>query len=188
VSLADELLEFAQEIASLHADRPHQASLRRAVSTAYYALFHLLIGEATSNWVRPELRGALARVFDHGPMQQAAVKKVSELERYFEMKPPVGAERTVGYHLHNVAYVFVQAQYHRNEADYNTIREWALTEVQLHIDAVADAFKSWSAIREEPEAQAYLVSLLPSKERRQIPRPGSEKRPTLTDGPKPGGR
>ena len=155
--------------------------MRRAVSTAYYALFHLLISEATSSWVKPELRGVLARVFDHGPMQQAAVRKVSELNSYFSKKPPEGRERTAAYHLYNVADVFTQAQYHRNEADYNTSRQWEPTEVLLHIDAIADAFKSWSIIREDPGAQAYLVSMLPSRERRQSERPSPEKRPTLTD-------
>ena len=86
--------------------------------------------------------------------------------------------------LYNVADVFAQAQYHRNEADYNTTREWELTEVLLHIDGITDAFKSWSVIREEPGAQAYLVSMLPSRERRQNERPNSESRPTLTNNPK----
>src|SRR5216684_8102629 len=91
---ADDLLELAKDLANLHPKNPHQASLRRAVSTAYYALFHLLISEATSNWSRPELRAILARVFDHGPMKQAADKKVSELNNYFKEKPPEGPERT----------------------------------------------------------------------------------------------
>ena len=151
MAYANELLELAQEIANLHPGHPHQPSLRRAVSTAYYALFHLLIAEATANWQRPELRAILGRVFDHGPMKQAADKKVAELS---------------------------------NEADYNTAREWDLTEVLLHIDGITEAFKSWSIIREEPAAQAYLVAMLPSKERRQGERPRPEKRPTLTDNPK----
>ena len=185
MAYADELLELAQDIANLHPQHEaHQPSLRRAVSTAYYALFHLLISEATANWGRPELRGVLARVFDHGPMKQAADKKVSELNSYFKERPPEGLERTVAYHLYNVADSFAQAQYHRNEADYNTGRAWDSTEVLLHIDGIADAFKSWKVIREEPVAQAYLVSLLPSKERRQNDRPSPEKRPTLSD-PKP---
>ena len=100
MAYADELLELAQDIANLHPGQPHQASLRRAVSTAYYALFHLLVSEATANWIRPELRGALARVFDHGPMQQAAVRKVTELNSYFRRRPPEGQERTVAYHIY----------------------------------------------------------------------------------------
>ena len=185
MAYADELLELAQDIANLHPQQPHQSSLRRAVSTAYYALFHLLISEATVNWTRPEFRGALARVFDHGPMKQAADKKVSELNSYFKEKPPDGQERVIAYHLYNVADVFAQAQYHRNEADYNTARQWQLTEVLLHIDGIADAFKSWNIVREEEVAQAYLVSMLQSKERRQSERPSPEKRPTLTGDPMP---
>jgi hypothetical protein len=72
---AEELLELAQDIANLHPEQAHQSSLRRAVSTAYYALFYLLISEATTNWSRPELRATLARVFDHGPMKQAADRR-----------------------------------------------------------------------------------------------------------------
>ena len=184
MAYANELLELAQELANLHAAHPHQPSLRRAVSTAYYALFHLLISEATANWRQPELRAILGRVFDHGPMKQAADKKVAELNNYFKEKPPEGPERTLAYHFYNVTDTFGQAQYHRNEADYNTAREWDLTEVLLHIDGITDAFKSWDIIREEPAAQAYLVSMLPSKERKQSERPRSEKRPTLTDNPR----
>jgi hypothetical protein len=147
-------------------------------------LFHLLISEATANWQRPELRAALGRVFDHGPMKQAADKKVTELNNYFKAKPPEGPEKTFALHLPNLADTFGQAQYHRNEADYNTAREWNPTEVLLHIDLIADAFKSWNIIREEPAAQAYLVSMLPSKERKQSERPRAEKPPTLREDPK----
>ena len=123
MAYADELLELAQELANLHPDQPHQASLRRAVSTAYYALFHLLISEATANWQRPELRATLGRVFDHGPMKQAADKKSTELNKYFDEKPPEGPERTLAHNLRIVTNTFGQAQYHRNEADYNPARE-----------------------------------------------------------------
>src|SRR6266567_7288616 len=61
MAFPDDLLELAQDLRSLHSEGPHQASLRRAVSTAYYALFHLLISEATANWARPELRVPLSK-------------------------------------------------------------------------------------------------------------------------------
>ena len=61
MDFAQELLELAKGLADLHPEKAHQASLRRAVSTAYYAIFHLLISEATSNWARPELRNQLGR-------------------------------------------------------------------------------------------------------------------------------
>jgi len=66
MAFGDDLLEQAQHLANRERKEPRQASLRRAVSTAYYALFHLLISEATLNWKRAEYRDALARVFEHG--------------------------------------------------------------------------------------------------------------------------
>jgi len=67
-----------------------QANLRRSVSTAYYALFHLLISEATLNWARPELRPMLGRLFDHGPMCSASENKEADLNRYLGDDPPEG--------------------------------------------------------------------------------------------------
>ncbi len=47
MSLHDDLLEQAKHLANREPRRPKQASLRRAISAAYYALFHLLVDEAT---------------------------------------------------------------------------------------------------------------------------------------------
>lgn len=40
--LHDDLLGIAEQLARLDAGKPRQAALRRAVSTAYYAVFHAL--------------------------------------------------------------------------------------------------------------------------------------------------
>jgi uncharacterized protein (UPF0332 family) len=162
---ADDLLELAQHLANLEPENPRQASLRRAVSTAYYALFHLLISEATLNWNRIELRSALGRVFEHGKMKGASEEKRSELNSEFKKNPPSSPELTTLKHLHTVADTFIQAQQKRNDADYDTAQEWTQTDVLTQIDAVSAAFRSWNIIREEPVAQAYLVSLLGKKRR-----------------------
>lgn len=162
----DDLLELAQDIANLHPENPHQASLRRAVSTAYYALFHLLISEATANWARPELRALLGRCFDHGPMKTASETKVSQINTAFKDKPPESMEKTLAIRLRTVANAFIQAQQRRNDADYNIAKEWTPVEVYTQIASVNEAFKAWSIIRNEADAQAYLVSLLGTKERR----------------------
>jgi ABC-type sulfate transport system substrate-binding protein len=62
----DELLGSAISLVQVSPET--QANLRRAVSTAYYALFHLLIGDACKNWSRPEQRARLARNFEHARM------------------------------------------------------------------------------------------------------------------------
>lgn len=163
----EDLLELAQDLTNLYAGNSRQATLRRAVSTADHALFHLLISDATLNWARPELRPALGRLFEHGPMRLASESQISQLRVYFKGRPSDGPERTASEHLRNVANTFVQTQQSRQDADYNTAKEWTLTEVETQIKAVAEALRSWSIIRERAIAQAYLLSLLGSKDRRQ---------------------
>jgi uncharacterized protein (UPF0332 family) len=165
MAYADDLLELAQHLANLEPASPRQACLRRAVSTAYYALFHLLISEATLNWGRPELRSELGRVFGHGKMKSASVEKRSELDAGFKNNPPSSRELAVSKHLRTVADTFIQVQQRREEADYDTGKEWTQTDVLTQIVAVGAAFESWKAIREEPAAQAYLVSLLGKRPR-----------------------
>ena len=63
MSLPYELLELAKHLASIDNATYRQASLRRAASTAYYALFHLLVSETTLNWKPVETRAALGRLF-----------------------------------------------------------------------------------------------------------------------------
>ncbi|HUD98481.1 MAG TPA: hypothetical protein VMR62_02835 [Bryobacteraceae bacterium] len=123
MSFPDDLLELAQHLADLHPESSHPASLRRAVSTAYYALFHLLISETTANWARPELRATLARCFDHGPMKTASETKVAHINAALKDSPPSAAEKTVAIHLRTVANAFIQAQQRRNDADYNMAKE-----------------------------------------------------------------
>jgi hypothetical protein len=172
MAFADDLLELAHDLADLHRERPRQASLRRAVSTAYYAIFHLLIFEATANWARPELRAILGRCFDHGQMKAASETKVSQINFAFKDNAPDSAEKTVAIHLRTVAKAFIQAQNRRNDADYNMVKDWEPLEVDKQIASVNDAFTTWYTIRDEAVAQAYLVSLLGTKERRpNEPRP-----------------
>ena len=71
----------------------------------------------------------------------------------------------VSLHLRTVAETFIQVQDKRNEADYDIAKEWTITEVKLQIAAVNAAFESWNVIREERDAQAYLVSLFGKRPR-----------------------
>jgi uncharacterized protein (UPF0332 family) len=50
MALAEDLLEQARHLAKREPKRPKQASLRRAVSAAYYSLFHLLVSSAILQW------------------------------------------------------------------------------------------------------------------------------------------
>ena len=158
----DDLLEQATHLARREPRRPRQASLRRAVSTAYYALFHLLISEATLNWKRSVQRPVMTRLFEHGKMKSASEKQFAACKRIMNSKPPLvdGPEFHCIRHLIKVSEVFILAQHLRHSADYDNAKIWRRTEVLSVIDDVTDAFQSWLEIRDEPIAQDYLLSLL----------------------------
>jgi len=161
----NDLLEQARHLANREPKRPKQASLRRAVSTAYYAIFHLLSIETAKNWKRPAERSTVARMLDHGPMVRVCTAKRDELNEYFKTRPPAGHHLDVFKHLHAITNTFVEMLQHRHTADYNTAIKWSRTDVLEKIESVEVAFWSWREIRDEHEAQNFLVTLL-LKERR----------------------
>ncbi len=65
MEFADELLEQAHHLAHRERKHPRQASLRRAVSTAYYGLFHLIVNDGARKWSIVRQQSLLARTVDH---------------------------------------------------------------------------------------------------------------------------
>jgi uncharacterized protein (UPF0332 family) len=160
VPFPNDLLEQARHLANREPKRPKQASLRRAVSTAYYALFHLLSIETARNWKRPAERSTVARMLDHTPMGKVCATKRDELKEYFNTRPPAGHQHDVRKHLHLIANTFVLMLQHRHTADYNSSVKWTRTDALEKIESVEAAFQSWRVIRDEHEAQDFLVTLL----------------------------
>jgi hypothetical protein len=146
VAFPDDLLEQANHLAHRDRGRPKQASLRRAVSTAYYALFHLLVSEAVGYWSLKGQRPALARAFDHGKMKHASHECNS-----------ADAD------LQNVAGAFVELQQARHLADYDGGKTWTRIESVSRIDLAKEAFSSWGRVRNQRAAQDYLLSMLVSR-------------------------
>src|SRR5271169_6883148 len=107
-SYPNELLGLAREIANLDPPKPRQSCLRRAVSTAYYALFHLLIAEATSNWEQAHLRAALGRVFAHGKLKTAAGETRAAMDAALKNESLPIEERADSEHLRRVAHTFIE--------------------------------------------------------------------------------
>lgn len=162
---ADDLLEQARHLANREPKRPKQASLRRAVSAAYYALFHLLTTEMAKNWKRAADRAEIARIGEHAKMRSACERQRSRLNEYFKTKPAVDHQQEVAEHLRRVTNAFVLMNEHRANADYNNATKWTRTDTLEKIESVEAAFRSWRKIREESEAKDFLVTLI-VKERR----------------------
>jgi hypothetical protein len=159
MSFADDLLELAYHLANRESGEPKQASLRRAVSTAYYALFHLLIDEAVGHWGIVRQRSILARTFDHGKMKNVCEDHV---RIFFSSGSPAS-----GLQLKAVAHAFIQSQQNRHAADYDNAISWSRADAIGDVNLVNAAFVDWRAIRTHPAAHDYLLTLFLTK----LPRP-----------------
>ncbi len=157
MAFPDDLLEQAYDLAQKEATEPKQASLRRAVSTAYYALFHLLIDEAVSKWAVERQRSILARTFEHGKM-----KGICD-----DVLKTAKSGGNVPIELHIVAQNFIQLQQHRHTADYDNSRRWSRTDVYNVLALASEAFSAWRAINTQDAAQDYLLQLFLPKLPRQ---------------------
>jgi hypothetical protein len=149
----DDLLTQALHL--VHTAPSTQASLRTGVSSAYYAVFHLLIAEATSNWNNVKLRTALGRALDHGTMKTAS-NRLSNTQEF----PFTGEDPLVVANLRFVALTFIQLQQDRHFADYTLTEDLDPTDALNQVKSAEKVFHTWSSIRSDQIAQEYLVSLV----------------------------
>src|SRR5207302_5539888 len=115
----DDLLQQALDLAHKNSASPTQADLRRAVSAAYYALFHLLISETVAHWRLDSSRDALARLFEHRVMVKAS-DRIGDSKLF----PFTGEDPAVVQKLSDVAKAFSQLQGKRHIADYDNATPW----------------------------------------------------------------
>jgi hypothetical protein len=154
----DDLIRHAIFLSELNmSDEPKQVDLRRAVSAAYYGLFHLLTTEAAENWKHQNQRDRFARMFDHGRMKTCSSRVSS---RPLPVEP---AEIPIAADLKLVADSFVKLQQARHTADYDNSRIWSRTQVWEMIVLAEDAIAAWSNIREKGVAQDYLLDLMATR-------------------------
>lgn len=161
MGLAQDLLQQAEHLATWEGPNPSQASLRRAVSTAYYALFHLLIEQASLRWQgSSEAKTGLERGFVHGLMKNVSLQFGKATWQDWH-----GGQQAVPQALQNVAQAFVYLQDERQTADYNNHERWSPAEVQQALHTARSAFQDWDSIRNDPMAGNYLLAMLLPKPR-----------------------
>ena len=93
-------------------------------------------------------------------MARVCTTKRDELAAYFKTRPAAGHTLAVLRNIHLIASTFVLMRQHRETADYDSSAKWTRTDALEKIQSVDAAFKSWDAIRDEHEAQNFLVTLL----------------------------
>jgi uncharacterized protein (UPF0332 family) len=158
----DDLLEQARVLARLDKRRPKQANLRRAVSAAYYALFHLLTNEGARK-ITPagpqRLLSQVSRAFEHATMRHVCKSLLapnSALVTAFHLRPTDD--------LRAVAEAFNSLQDARHTADYDLSSNLDRDDAVLNIRLAESAFAAWHRVRASDEANVFLVALLMKKE------------------------
>lgn len=156
----EELLGHAQRLCALDtAIHPTQADLRRAVSAAYYALFHFLT-ERAAEMLMPDAahRGLVRRAITHTEMRSAATsfKGGNLMEFVRRVCPdPVPGE------LRNLAQTFLELQDERHFAEYDLDRDaYRKVEVGNLIKKVERAIGDWKELDGQPIAKIFLAALL----------------------------
>lgn len=156
-----DLLEQARHLAMRERRRPKQASLRRAMSAAYYALFHFLVNESSALMVgrapsTAESRHLAGRAFSHSDMYRAAKSFSGGTlpEPLSRLVPKVSPE------LKEIGKTFVELQEHRHLADYDLNTSFMRQSVLATIDQVAEAMSAWHRVRETEEARLFLLWML----------------------------
>jgi hypothetical protein len=148
-----DLIDTARHLAHASArGRPREANLRRAVSTAYYALFHclaaccadMLVGGSGARRSQPAWR-QVYRALQHGPARKRCERRAMVKEFPSEIQ--------------NFASLFVLMQKERHRADYDPDAAFYKTYVRIRIAQAAILIKRFNRVPTR-DRRAFAVYVL----------------------------
>lgn len=146
-----DLVELARAMTRLQSRRPKQAALRRAVSTAYYALFHAMAKDASDKLV-----GTLG-----AERSDSAWTHVYRSLRHKDAKDACKKARSLGFPSGIIACAdaFVSLQGERHKADYDPNYNLRRVDVLASIEAAEEAINRLLA-ESSKDRTAFAVQLL----------------------------
>jgi uncharacterized protein (UPF0332 family) len=160
---SEALLSVADTLARL--DDHTTVARRRAVSSAYYALFHGLIADAVDRTIgddpaRDDDRYTVSRWYNHGEMRTVS-QWVIRLAR--DESVPNGVAVLLGNppaDLVELARAFIQLQEARHEADYDHTANLAEADARAAINTASEALSLLSDLATDRAYANFLVLLL----------------------------
>jgi hypothetical protein len=163
----EHLFEQADQLVAQTGQRvPRQASLRRAVSTTYYALFHAIVTDIADQLVGIGQRGTrqyalVYRSIEHRELVALCKNIIQEpLPHPYRPYEPQGG---FGPDLLAVAKALIDLQQKRHNADYDPLYHVAASDAALTLQAGRTAFNHW---RNVPRTRRRLFILLVAFHRR----------------------
>lgn len=159
----DDLLQQARNLALLDARKPKQANLRRAISAAYYSLFHYLVDQSCrlvlgTRHDQAPYRQVLGRAFEHTTMKEACRSFAGGTLKAGASKglPPsfvVPPENV------DIAALFFELQTKRHQADYDLTERFRRKDVLGLIGDVDIAIRRFQRIPSTNEKKFFLACL-----------------------------
>jgi hypothetical protein len=159
MALHDELLVLARELVDRNPGVAIPGDLRRGVSSAYYAVFHLLVHEATSRLIAiAGLRGRVGRAFEHRVMKNVC-------QSYADLNPDANGQLVyegvvIPQGIQNIATEFIALQVARHQADYDSLAVITQAQAQTDVTRAELVFLDWVAVQADPATDAFLTELL----------------------------
>lgn len=163
-----DLLDQAVSLAKLDAEKPKQANLRRAVSSTYYALFHLLVDEACRIQIgarhnQAPFRQVLGRAFVHGVMKDACKSfGGGTLKKGVAKGLPSGF--AISPEIRRLATTFVDLQDGRHLADYDLTERFKRSDVLTLVEQVKQNIQDFTKLPSSNEKSFFLACLWAWKE------------------------
>lgn len=166
--LSADLLRQAYSLLDSATGRPRQIDLRRAVSNAYYAVFHALTDRSArlvvSGASRERFRRYVRRGFPHGRMRLTCGKfgALPTAKRrgtaVIPLLPVVVEEVTT--EIRRIATAFYELQEERHDADYDHTRSYTKSEVINRLAQAEDAIALIEQLDRHADADyAFLLAL-----------------------------
>ena len=167
-----DLFKQAEALATLDAKKPKQVNSRRAVSSAYYAVFHYLVEEACrvqlgTQHAQTPYRDVLARAFVHGTMKSACTGFNGGSPKAAVFKGlPRDASGKFPTHIaiKEVARVFADLLQKRHFADYDRSERLKRSEVLSVIEEAKDRVANFDALPMADDKRFFLICLWAWKE------------------------
>lgn len=155
------LLAAGRLLLSAGEQPPSDAQCRRAVSTAYYALFHAILGAAATRFMgsgqeeRPGY-GLLYRGFQHGRMRRVCQDLTAS-----PLRPALQRQlgrSDAGAEMRQVALAFIQLQDARHAADYDPAAAFSPVNAESRLLQAELAIATFARV--PPEEQADILALM----------------------------
>lgn len=159
-----ELLEVARLLLNTDFPKtPSDAQLRRAVSTAYYALFHKILRAAAARFVGPDQSATPAFSLIYRGFNHRGIRKVCEALRVSTLKGTYKhhlCREAVSQDMRDFAGAFTALQDARHLADYDPAIRFLPSDVSSLVDAAKVAVDTLDRVSRDEQTDVLALMMV----------------------------